>query len=917
MLVIRGARVNNLKNISIELPHNTLIVITGVSGSGKSSLAFDTIYAEGQRRYVESLSAYARQFLERMNKPDVDFIQGIAPAIAIEQKTSARNPRSTVGTTTEVYDYLRLLFARVGQTYCHHDGERVQRDSTRTVLEKLATLPDKTKLYILYPMHEHEGHSLKDELDNLRKQGFIRILVNDTLVNLEDDVEIDAPKSAVRVLVDRVVWSSGGDISRIADSLETAFMEGEGHIIIHLLDSGEEWEFTARFACSLCHTPYMEAEPQLFSFNSPAGACPECQGFGRTTGIDPKLVIPNERKTLADGAVQPWTTPKHSKHQRDMERIAGSVGLPLDLPYSDLSAEHKNIVWNGCKGFKGIRGFFEIVESKNYKMHYRILMARYRGYTSCAACGGSRLRPDALAVRVGGFSLGDLIRLPIENLHECFERIELSSFEHEIAGRILEEIRKRLKILKGIGLGYLSLNRLSHTLSGGESQRISIAGSLGSSLVGTLYVLDEPTIGLHPVDNSRLIAILKSLRDSGNTVIVVEHDMDMMKAADLIVDIGPGAGEGGGRIVATGNFSRITKNRESLTGQYLAGKLGIPVPNERRKARAHLVVHEARQNNLRGIDVSIPLGVFACVTGVSGSGKSTLVHDIIYRGLKKEIDGAYEEEIGSFRAFTGAKRIKHVEMVDQSPIGRTPRSNPVTYIKVFDAIREVFSSTPAAKARGYSPGAFSFNIPGGRCDACEGDGFTKVEMQFMADLYLECEACRGSRYKRDIVDIRYNGKSIVDVLKMTVSEASRFFSHVPRIVNKLQVLDDVGLGYMQLGQSATTLSGGEAQRLKLALHLSNRTDVQALFIFDEPTTGLHVHDIEKLLRCFDALINSGHSVLIIEHNLEVIKCADWIIDLGPEGGEHGGAIMAQGTPEQIARVAESYTGYFLSTILKP
>ncbi|MBN1446694.1 MAG: excinuclease ABC subunit UvrA [Bacteroidetes bacterium] len=914
-LIIRGARVHNLKNISLELPHNALIVITGVSGSGKSSLAFDTIYAEGQRRYVESLSAYARQFLERMDKPDVDFISGIAPAIAIEQKTTNRNPRSTVGTTTEVYDYLRLLFARIGTTFCINDGERIQRDSVRTAMERIEQLPDGSKLYILFPMHRHTGHSIEEELENLRKQGFIRVVVGDELINLEETDNVPGDGSEILVLVDRLVWRTGKDSARFSDSLQTAFVEGDGYARVRVLDTGEEWTFSSRYECSVCGTEYAEPEPQLFSFNSPAGACPVCQGFGRTTGIDPNLVIPNPGRTLGEGAVQPWSTPKHSKHQRDMERAAPAAGVRLDVPWRDLTQEERDFVWNGAKSFKGIRGFFAMVESKNYKMHYRILMARYRGYTTCEACGGSRLQPRALAVRVARKDLGDMVRMPIDRLNRFFTVAKFTPFEMDVAGRVITEIRKRLAILTEIGLGYLTLDRLSHTLSGGESQRINIATSLGSSLVGSLYVLDEPTIGLHPRDNGRLIQILQSLRDSGNTVLVVEHDAEMMRIADLIVDIGPRAGENGGEIVAIAPLTELRKMKQSLTGQYLSGKRSIPVPRKRRKSKTHLLIQEARQHNLKNIDVRIPLGVFTCVTGVSGSGKSTLVHDILYGGMKKELDGAYEEEIGMFSGFTGAKRIKHVEMVDQSPIGRTPRSNPITYLKAFDGIRDLFASTAAAKIRGYSPGAFSFNVPGGRCDVCEGDGSIKVEMQFMADLYLECESCKGTRYKKEIRDVRYNGKNIVDVLNMTVTEALAFFEHVPRVGNKLRVLDDVGLGYMRLGQPATTLSGGEAQRLKLALHLANRSDGHTLFIFDEPTTGLHFHDVSKLLACFEALIDAGHSVLIIEHNLEVIKCADWIIDLGPEGGEDGGSIVAEGTPEDIARVESSHTGRFLRDLL--
>lgn len=914
--VIQGARVNNLKNISLTLQKNQLIVITGVSGSGKSSLAFDTIYAEGQRRYVESLSAYARQFLERMNKPDVDFILGIAPAIAIEQKTTSRNPRSTVGTTTELYDYLRLLFARIGKTYCLNDGSLVQHDSVRTVMDRLASLQDGTKVYILFPMHDHPGRSMDEELSNLRQQGFARVVVRGDVIELDELTLIDAAKSDVFVLVDRLIWRKDGDTSRFTDSIETAFAEGEGYVRVRLVEGGDEWKFSAAYECSICHSKYAQPEPHLFSFNNPAGACPNCQGFGRTTGIDPNLVIPNVHLALEQNAVQPWTTPKHSKHQIDLVTAARERGIPLNVPYAELTSEQRDFVWNGSGRFKGIRGFFRMVEENNYKMHYRILMARYRGFTTCEECSGSRLRSDARAVRVGGKNLGELARMPLEQLRSFFDQLILSPYERDVAGRILEEIHKRLVILNDIGLGYLALDRLSHTLSGGESQRINIATSLGSALVDTMYVLDEPTIGLHPRDNTRLIRILESLRNTGNTVLVVEHDREMMEVADTIVDLGPRAGEHGGEIVAIGRMDDVTRVKESLTGQFLSGSLRIPNPKQRRKPNGEIVVLQAGQHNLKNIDVRIPLGVLTCVTGVSGSGKSTLVQDVLHAGLKKELEGAFEEEVGVFSGFKGASRIKHVEMVDQSPIGRTPRSNPVTYIKAFDVIRELFASTGAAKLRGFGPGAFSFNVPGGRCDVCEGDGVIKVEMQFMADLYLECESCKGKRFKKDILDIRYNGKNVVDVLNMTVDEALAFFQNTTRLTNRLQILSDVGLGYMKLGQPATTLSGGEAQRLKLAVHLTSSGSEHTLFIFDEPTTGLHFYDIQKLLNCFNALIDAGHSVLIIEHNLDVIKCADWIIDLGPEGGDRGGSIVAEGTPEKVALVEESHTGRYLREVLK-
>jgi len=928
-IIIRGARVHNLKNISLELPRNKLIVFTGVSGSGKSSLAFDTIYAEGQRRYVESLSSYARQFLERMDKPDVDFIQGISPAMAIEQKTNTRNPRSTVGTVTEIYDYLRLLFARIGRTYCYKCGSLVQRDSVRTVIERLKWEKDGTKIYIEFPLHDHPGHSVKEELDNLRRRGFFRIVIGNEVIDLNDTPKVKADKKDIRVLVDRLVLRKNGDEGRLADSIQTTFREGDGYVIIQNLDNKEELKFSEHFECARCGIKYEEPEPRLFSFNNPYGACPNCQGFGRSIGIDMDLVIPDKTKSVREGAIHPWTTPMHSKHLRDLLRIAWETHLPTDIPFKNLSKEHLDLVMNGYDGFIGINGFFKMLEEKSYKLHYRVFLSRYRGYTTCEACGGSRLRRDALNIRVGnptrngGKTIHDIVRMSIEQANEFFQHIELTEFEYEIANRILAELRRRLKYLVDVGIGYLTLDRLASTLSGGESQRINLATSLGSSLVGSLYVLDEPSIGLHPRDNDRLIGILKSLRDVGNTVIVVEHDADMMKASDVIVDLGPGAGEHGGEIVFQGTYDEILQAENSLTGKYLSGALKIDVPKTRRKAsKKAIVICGASEHNLKHIDVTIPLNMFVCVTGVSGSGKSTLIHEILYAALKKIKDG-YKEHVGKFKSIEGYEHIDTVELVDQSPIGRSPRSNPVTYIKAFDIIREIFANTQQAKIRGYKPGYFSFNIPGGRCETCEGDGFQKIEMQFLADLYLQCESCKGKRYKNDVLEITYKGKNIDDVLNMSVTEAMAFFHNFPRLLARLKVLDDVGLGYMRLGQSATTLSGGEAQRVKLAAHLIGASSSgeserrgRILFLFDEPTTGLHFDDIAKLLKCFNALIKAGHSVVIIEHNMDVIKCADYIIDLGPEGGEAGGEVVAVGTPEEIARNKESYTGRFLEKYLR-
>ena len=930
-IVIRGARVHNLKNISLELPRNKLIVITGVSGSGKSSLAFDTIYAEGQRRFVESLSAYARQFLERMDKPDVDFIQGISPAIAIEQKTTARNPRSTVGTTTEIYDYLRLLFARIGKTYCYNCGRLVQKDSVRTVVEKLKEVAgarksaegvgQELKLYVLFPVHEHKDATLKQELENLKKQGFFRVLYKNEIVDLNvQSLGKKTKKSDVQILVDRIVFRPGEENNRLADSVETAFNAGDGYAVLKLVESGEELRFNQHFECPNCGIRYEEPDPRLFSFNNPFGACPKCQGFGRSVGIDLDLVVPNKLLSIRDGAIQPWTTPKWHDNLRGLLRIAYDAKLRVDVPFGDLTERELDIILNGYEDFEGIHKFFKAVEKKAYKIYYRVFLSRYRGYTTCDACKGARLRPEALCVKVDEKSIFDLVRSTIDETQGFFQRFTPTRFELDVARRILEELRRRLKYLVDVGIGYLTLDRLSNTLSGGESQRINLATALGSSLVGSLYVLDEPSIGLHPRDNEKLIAILKSLRDIGNTVIVVEHDADMMRAADVVVDMGPRAGEHGGEVVFQGDSTSLLKSASSLTGQYLTNKKGIPVPRKRRKGSGEFItVRGAAQHNLKSVDVKFPLGKFVAVTGVSGSGKSTLIHEILFGALKRA-KGDYSDEVGKFQSLEGEEHIDAVELVDQSPIGRTPRSNPATYIKAYDVIRDAFAGTQTAKIHGYTPGSFSFNVPGGRCETCEGSGIQTVEMQFLADLELTCEVCKGKRFKKEVLEVRYNNKSIDEVLEMTVSEATSFFNSTPtgkRVAKRLQVLEDVGMGYIRLGQSATTLSGGEAQRVKLASHIAEQQEgKRTLFMFDEPTTGLHFDDIAKLLNAFNALIEQGNSILVIEHNMDIIKCADWIIDLGPEAGEGGGKIIAEGAPEDVVNTKGSYTGRFLKSYLQ-
>jgi excinuclease ABC subunit A len=917
-IVIRGARVHNLKNISLEIPKNKLVVITGVSGSGKSSLAFDTIYAEGQRRFVESLSSYARQFLERMEKPDVDFIQGISPAVAIEQKTLTKNPRSTVGTQTEIYDYLRLLFARIGKTYCQQCGRFVKKDSVQTVIERLnseTSTEKQTKIYILFPLLL-KNISLENQLTQLKADGFIRLLWNNEIIDISESLPQDFTLENTFVVVDRIAYSHIQTDNRFADSVEIAFRYGKGTMLIRLFDLQKDLLFNQEFACPHCNIPYTEPEPQIFSFNTPLGACPTCQGFGRTVGIDEDLVIPNKTKTLKDGAIFCWTFPRWINNFSDLANIAAVSGIRLDVPYIDLTEKEKNIIWNGCKNFDGIYKFFKFIEEKSvYKIHYRVFLSRFRGYTSCFACKGSRLRVEALNIKIAEKNIGQIVQLTLADCLKFFEELHLTEMEQKIGVRILNEIRKRLKYLVDVGIAYLTLDRLSNSLSGGESQRINLATALGSSLVGALYVLDEPTIGLHSRDTLKLISILKSLRNLGNTVILVEHDKEIMQHADYIIDLGPLAGTNGGKIIFSGNINEIKSDNNSLTGKYLSGTLTIPVPDFRKNGSGKfIVVKGARENNLKNIDLKIPLNCFVCITGVSGSGKSTLVHDILYGGIKKQ-KGEYEGKIGKFTSLEGSHHINNIELVDQSPIGRSSRSNPVTYLKIYDAIRELFSNTHQAKIRGFSPGHFSFNVPGGRCEACDGDGFQHIEMQFLAEIELPCEVCGGKRFKKEVLQIRFQEKNIHDVLQLTVTDAIHFFSSSPqsvKIAQKLKILEEVGLGYIHLGQSASTLSGGEAQRLKLATYLSMSTfEEHTLFIFDEPTTGLHFHDITPLLHCFGRLLKNNNSLIVIEHNIEVIKCADWIIDLGPEAGEGGGVIIAEGTPEEIVKKNNSHTATFL------
>lgn len=930
-IIIQGARQHNLKNVSLELPRNKLIVFTGPSGSGKSSLAFDTLYAEGQRRYTESLSAYARQFLERMDKPDVDNISGLSPAIAIEQRTVARNPRSTVGTSTEIYDHLRLLFARIGKTISPVSGEVVTKDTPRSVAEDLgAFLESGQRFYICFPFPQHKGVSVAERLTVLQAAGFYRFLVMptdkqrekgqyETLLDLNETPpeQVKTAEDRLVVLVDRLVMRKEDEAlqSRIADSVEVAFREGGGMCIIQPFNQTIAYSFSEAFERD--GMVFQPPTPQLFSFNSPAGACPVCQGFGRTQGIDENLVIPNPSLSVRQGALVPFNTEQWSMYLKDLVREAEKVRFPIDTPYLELTQAQKDWLWKGGGSYIGIEGFFQFLEKNNYKMHYRIYHARFRGYPTCPTCKGYRLRPEALYVQLGEKNLGEVCSMTIKDAYTWFQSLVLTDFEREVSERLMEEVLKRLKYLNEVGLEYLTLNRLSNSLSGGESQRINLATSLGSSLVGSLYVLDEPSIGLHPRDTVRLIRILEHLRDMGNTVVVVEHDREMMEHANHIVDMGPAAGINGGHVVATGSFEALCEDNNSLTGAYLRGKKAIPLPTTRRVIDEAQVLHVlgAKENNLKNINVAFPLKVMTVVTGVSGSGKSTLVHQTLYAGIKRLKEG-YTEKVGEHEEIQGHHLIDQVEMVDQSPIGRTPRSNPVTYLGAFDDIRNLFAETHLAKVRGYKAGYFSFNVAGGRCETCEGDGFVKVEMQFLADLFLTCEACKGKRFKQDVLEVRYRDRNIDEVLKMTVAEAAVFFKDVPKVRKKLDIMVQVGLDYLTLGQPANTISGGEAQRLKLAYYLARPSKERTLYIFDEPTTGLHFDDIQKLLAAFDALLDKGHSVIIIEHNLDVIKCADWIIDIGPEGGAGGGQVVELGRPEQIANNLTSHTGCFLKPLLE-
>lgn len=910
-IIIKGAKLHNLKNIDVVIPRNKLVVITGLSGSGKSSLAFDTLYAEGQRRYVESLSSYARQFLGRLNKPKVDYIKGIAPAIAIEQKVNSTNPRSTVGTTTEIYDYLKLLFARIGKTYSPISGNEVKKHTTQDVLKYIKQFEDGEKLLLLSPIILEEGRTMENKLKVLQQQGYARVKHENDVLRIEDALQ-NALTSDVVLVVDRVIVRHEEDFyNRLADAIETAFFEGKGSCTIESLSNGEQRTYNNKF--ELDGMTFLEPNVHLFSFNNPYGACPKCEGYGDVIGIDEDLVIPNTGLSVYENAIFPWRGESMSWYRDQLVNNSHKFDFPIHKPYYQLSEAQKQLVWEGNKYFEGLNSFFEELEAKAYKIQNRVMLSRYRGKTKCTVCHGKRLRNEANYVKIGGATITDLVELPLNQLADFFDALELNQYDTKIAERLLKEITNRLSFLKNVGLEYLTLNRRSNTLSGGESQRINLATSLGSSLVGSMYILDEPSIGLHPKDTQKLIKVLEALRDLGNTVIVVEHDEDIMNAADEIIDIGPEAGTFGGEVVATGTYKDILASK-SLTAQYLNGQLEIKVPQKRRTSKYHIDIIGARENNLQNIDVRFPLEMLTVITGVSGSGKSTLIKKILFPAIQKKLTD-FSDKPGQFTELQGNfKNIKHVEFVDQNPIGRSSRSNPVTYIKAYDDIRALFASQKLSKIRNYQAKHFSFNVDGGRCETCKGEGEVTIEMQFMADVHLTCETCNGKRFKKDILEVTFEGKTIDDILNLTIDEAIAFFSEhkETRIQSKLQPLQDVGLGYVTLGQSSSTLSGGEAQRIKLASFLGkgSKSD-NALFIFDEPTTGLHFHDIQKLLKSFQALIDKGHSIIVIEHNLDLIKCADFIIDLGPEGGQHGGQLVAVGTPEEIVRNEHSITGKFL------
>jgi excinuclease ABC subunit A len=921
-IIIKGARVHNLKNIDVAIPKNKLVVITGMSGSGKSSLAFDTLYAEGQRRYVESLSSYARQFMGRMNKPDVDYIKGIAPAIAIEQKVITSNPRSTVGTSTEIYDYLKLLYSRIGKTYSPESGRVVRKDTVSTVVDFISKLGNDATATLYCPLHPHNNRSIKEELAVLLQKGFHRVYLDDKLSKIESILEDDSFKdeeltdsSRVRILIDRIVVSDDEEtLSRIADSAQTAFFEGKGDCFVET--EGKTTHFCDRF--ELDGIKFEEPTPNFFSFNNPYGACKRCEGYGNVIGIDEDLVVPDKSKSLYDNAIAPWRGEKMREWLNKLIKNADKFDFPIHRSYSELTEKQQRLIWTGNKYFQGLDAFFKELEEQTYKIQYRVMLSRYRGKTICPDCKGTRLRKDASYVKIADRSIIDVVLMPLSTILNFFQSLKLSPNEEKISKRLLAEIQNRVLYLNNVGLGYLTLNRLSNTLSGGESQRINLATSLGSSLVGSIYVLDEPSIGLHPRDTNKLIEVLQSLRNVGNTVIVVEHEEEMMKAADHIIDIGPEAGTHGGNLVFSGTYEQIIKDKKSLTGKYLSGSESIAIPERRRPWKDHILIKGARENNLKNIDVKFPLGVFTVVSGVSGSGKTSLVKKILYPALQKAIGNYAGEQTGAYDGISGnTDLVSQVELVDQNPIGRSSRSNPVTYVKAWDDIRTLFAALPASKAGGLKPAAFSFNVEGGRCDVCQGEGEVKIEMQFMADIYLPCETCGGRRFKQQVLDVTYQDKNVADILDLTIEEAVTFFKDEPKILNKLNPLVDVGLGYVHLGQSSNTLSGGEAQRIKLASFLIKGNNAEkTVFIFDEPTTGLHFHDIKKLLIALNTLIEQGNTILVIEHNMDMIKSADWVIDIGPEGGDKGGHLVFEGVPEDLAKANNSYTGKYLIGHLK-